>query len=69
MMNQLRLHTSFSVNQFQATTGLNISIILPQLKQAQQKQLMQCEPIKGDEYWHVTKTGQRYLNDLLELFL
>jgi oxygen-independent coproporphyrinogen-3 oxidase len=69
MMNQLRLHKSFSVQQFQSSTGLKIDSVLPQLKQAREKQLMQDEIINDDEHWYVTKNGQRYLNDLLELFL
>jgi len=69
MMNQLRLHTAFSVKHFQASTGLSIDTVLAQLNQAKKKNLMADEVIGNDEYWHVTKTGQRYLNDLLELFL
>ncbi len=69
MMNQLRLHKSFSVQQFQSSTGLKIDSVLPKLKQAREKQLMQDEIINNDEHWYVTKNGQRYLNDLLELFL
>ena len=69
MMNQLRLHRSFSVQQFQLSTGLKIDSVLPKLKQAREKQLMQDEIINDDEHWYVTKNGQRYLNDLLELFL
>ncbi|MEW6992997.1 radical SAM family heme chaperone HemW [Colwelliaceae bacterium MEBiC 14330] len=69
MMNQLRLHKSFSLQAFQSSTGLNINKVLPKLKQAKAKQLMQSEIINNDEHWQVTKHGQRYLNDLLELFL
>ncbi len=69
MMNQLRLHKSFSVQKFQTSTGLKITTVLSKLKQAKEKQLMRCEIRDNDEYWHVTKNGQRYLNDLLELFL
>ncbi|MFQ3276497.1 MAG: putative oxygen-independent coproporphyrinogen III oxidase [Colwellia sp.] len=69
MMNQLRLHSAFNINQFQASTGLNISSVLPLLKKAQQRKLMVCEVKDNEEYWLVTQTGQRYLNDLLEIFL
>ena len=69
MMNQLRLHSAFSVEHFQASTGLNINVILSKLNIAKQKQLMSCEIYNEKTYWQVTKTGQRYLNDLLELFL
>ncbi|PKI17035.1 radical SAM family heme chaperone HemW [Colwellia sp. 12G3] len=69
MMNQLRLHRTFSIGQFQTSTGLNISSVLPLLKKAQQRKLMVCEVIDNEEHWLVTQTGQRYLNDLLEIFL
>ena len=69
MMNQLRLHSAFSTEQFQTSTGLNISAVLPLPKEAQQKKLMTCESIDNQEFWLVTQIGQRYLNDLLEIFL
>lgn len=69
MMNQLRLHKAFSIKQFQTSTGLPISAVIAKLKEAQQKQFMDCQLIDNEEYWLVTETGQRYLNDLLELFL
>ena len=69
MMNQLRLHSAFNVNRFQESTGLSIDSVLPKLKEAQQKNLMAYETTDNEEYWRVTITGQRYLNDLLELFL
>ncbi|KGJ96263.1 radical SAM family heme chaperone HemW [Colwellia psychrerythraea] len=69
MMNQLRLHKSFSVKQFQTSTGLKINAVLPKLEEAKKKNLMACQVINNEEHWLVTKTGQRYLNDLLELFL
>ncbi len=69
MMNQLRLHRPFSESQFEASTGLTVDTIFAKLTTAKQKQLMASELIDGINYWHVTKMGQRYLNDLLELFL
>jgi putative oxygen-independent coproporphyrinogen III oxidase len=69
MMNQLRLHRIFNVNQFQESTGLSINSVLPKLKKAQDKNLIALEVINNEKHWRVTKTGQRYLNDLLELFL
>ncbi len=69
MMNQLRLHSAFSISHFQSCTGLDIKTISTQLNQAMHKKLMAHTVIDNQEYWHVTKTGQRYLNDLLELFL
>jgi oxygen-independent coproporphyrinogen-3 oxidase len=69
MMNQLRLHTSFNLSSYQDTTGLCIESIRPTLNIALEKGLMSCEVVNNIERWQVTKTGQRYLNDLLELFL
>ncbi|MEI6894759.1 MAG: radical SAM family heme chaperone HemW [Colwellia sp.] len=69
MMNQLRLHQAFSVTQFQESTGLSINSVLSKLKMAQNKKLMAINVIDNEEYWRVTTRGQRYLNDLLELFL
>ncbi len=69
MMNQLRLHSAFSIQHFIKSTGMNRETISPQLTLAKEKGLMADEVIGNDEYWHVTKEGQRYLNDLLELFL
>ena len=69
MMNQLRLHQTFSLSRYESTTGLSANAIRKTLAQAQQKQLMSCQEVNGEEFWQVTKLGQRYLNDLLELFL
>ncbi|WP_033093513.1 radical SAM family heme chaperone HemW [Colwellia psychrerythraea] len=69
MMNQLRLHSPFSAEHFQKSTGLKISSILPLLKEAQQQKLMTYEVKNEKEFWLVTQMGQRYLNDLLEIFL
>ena len=68
-MNQLRLHSAFSTEQFQTSTGLSINTVLPLLKEAQQKKLMTCAVVDNEEFWLVTQIGQRYLNDLLEIFL
>lgn len=69
MMNNLRLHQAFSVSHFQSSTGLPIEAVLPQLLQAQRKGLMLHEDREENEFWQVSVKGQRYLNDLLELFL
>jgi len=65
MMNQLRLFSPFTLNNYQQRTGLSVNTILPTLKLAQEKKLMIC--VK--DHWQVTQLGHRYLNDLLELFL
>lgn len=69
MMNQLRLHQPFQVSSFQKSTGLDISIVMPQLTKAKKMGLMENTIINNEDCWQVTHKGQRYLNDLLELFL
>lgn len=65
MMNQLRLRESFTLEQFEHTTGLSRKVITAQLAHCQQKQLLS----EQNGHWQVTPLGHRYLNDLLELFL
>ena len=65
MMNQLRLHQAFNLAHFENTTGLNQQVVLPLLKQAKDKNLM----TEHNGNWQVSLLGQRYLNDLLEMFL
>ncbi len=65
MMNRLRLFSPFSDDDYQQATGLSINEILPTLLTAQDKQLM----VRQGKDWHVTPHGQRYLNELLTLFL
>lgn len=70
MMNQLRLLSSFTLEDYQQRTGLPLSTILPTLEQAQKKKLMLCTTnLSTQGNWQVTPLGHRYLNDLLELFL
>jgi len=72
MMNQLRLHKSFSLLDYQNYTGLSTESILPNLMQAKQRKLMtndKQEQGLSSETWRVTDLGQKYLNDLLEIFL
>jgi oxygen-independent coproporphyrinogen-3 oxidase len=65
MMNHLRLVDGFSIQSFEDKTGLNISTIDKELKTAIDKKLitMDHEMIKP------TLLGQRFLNDLLSIFL
>lgn len=65
MMNRLRLFSSFSLHDFEQRTGLSAELIAQPLQEAQRKGLLNCT----NSQWQVTKLGQRYLNDLLELFL
>lgn len=75
MMNQLRLFSSFTLDDYQQRTGLPAHTVLPILQQAQHKKLMSCTPSPLEKNaliksaWQVTPLGHRYLNDLLELFL
>lgn len=65
MMNQLRLHKAFTLEHFESSTGLDKAQILPTLNKAKDKQLL----TESDNGWQVSLLGQRYLNDLLEMFL
>jgi putative oxygen-independent coproporphyrinogen III oxidase len=65
MMNALRLINGVPVGIFQQRTGLNLQQIEPRIQQAQQKGLLVIEQgnIKP------TLLGQRFLNELLSIFL
>jgi oxygen-independent coproporphyrinogen-3 oxidase len=65
MMNRLRLFSGFSLDEYQAFTGLSIDSVLPTLLKAKDKNLMEFD----GKRWSVSKLGHRYLNDLLEMFL
>jgi oxygen-independent coproporphyrinogen-3 oxidase len=65
MMNALRLTDGFDLSLFSERTGLPITAIQKQLDQAENQGLITRDHV------HVTPTlhGQRFLNDLLGLFL
>jgi oxygen-independent coproporphyrinogen-3 oxidase len=65
MMNALRLIDGVPLALFQQHTGLNLITLEPAIKQAQAKKLL----IIQDGYIKPTMLGQRYLNELLQLFL
>ena len=65
MMNHLRLIDGFSIQSFEDKTGLNISAIDKELKAAIDKKLI----TKDHEMIKPTLLGQRFLNDLLGIFL
>lgn len=65
MMNALRLTEGFALSLFSERTGLPLSAILPALEQAQARGWVQRD---GDGL-RPTLAGQRFLNDLLGLFL
>ena len=65
MMNSLRLTGGFAISLFQQRTGLPLEKVVAALKQAKQRGLIEvnAETIKP------TLLGQRFLNELLQLFL
>ena len=65
MLNTLRLYQPFSKTLFEQRTGLSISTIAPQLKQAHKLNLLQPQ----HNNYQTTELGKRYLNDLLQIFL
>ncbi len=65
MMNALRLVDGIPVTLFQQRTGLNIHVLDAAIKKAQNKGLL---TIAGGNM-QPTLLGQRFLNELLELFL
>lgn len=65
MLNTTRLQQAIPLDLFTQTTGLNVNELLPQLKHAQQKHLIELT----ETYWQVTALGRRFTNDLQALFL
>jgi oxygen-independent coproporphyrinogen-3 oxidase len=65
MMNALRLNQGFDSSLFQERTGLSLSCIQRELADAEQRGLL----MRDHQRIAPTVKGQRFLNDLLELFL
>ncbi|HEU5282237.1 MAG TPA: radical SAM family heme chaperone HemW [Burkholderiales bacterium] len=65
MMNALRLTGGFPVALFQERTGLSSAALLPALRRAESLGLIQWDEHRVAP----TLRGQRFLNDLLQLFL
>ena len=65
MLNLLRLTEGFTPFQFESATGLGISAIRPMLRAAETKGLLK----KAQARYRPTALGQRFLNDLIELFM
>jgi len=65
MMNALRLTGGFESALFEERTGLPVTDILAQLKQAEDKGLI----VRDYRRITPTLTGRRFLNDLLQIFL
>jgi putative oxygen-independent coproporphyrinogen III oxidase len=65
MMNALRLNEGLLATLFEERTGLPLSVCAAALEQARVRGLLEHDPTR----LRPTLRGQRYLNDLLELFL
>ena len=65
MMNALRLNDGFATRLFAERTGLPIDIIEPRLIDARDRGLIEA----NRESIRPTRVGQRFLNDLLQIFL
>lgn len=65
MLNALRLVDGTPLDAFTARTGLPIAAVEPRLAEARQRDWLRDDP----ERLQTTDTGQRFLNDVLELFL
>ena len=65
MMNALRLTEGFALSLFNERTGLPLSAILPALEQAEQRGWL----VREHGLVRPTLLGQRFLNELLEVFL
>jgi oxygen-independent coproporphyrinogen-3 oxidase len=65
MMNALRLVEGFPVQMFQERIGLPIGTVAKQLERAESAGLIERDP----ERIAPTLRGQRFLNELLQLFL
>ncbi len=66
MLNGLRLIDGFDERAFEARTGLSFAVLEPNLAKAERKGLLEHD---SDRHWRATPDGQRFLNDLQELFL
>ena len=65
MMNALRLAGGFGVDLFTERTGLQLSALEQPLREAAQRGLITRDHVRIAP----TQRGQRFLNDLLQLFL
>ncbi|HDS3848928.1 radical SAM family heme chaperone HemW [Legionella pneumophila] len=65
MLNTTRLEQSIPLELFTTATGLELNQLLPLLKLANKKQLINLT----DTHWQVTPLGRQYTNDLQALFL
>lgn len=66
MLNSLRLIEGFDEQTFESRTGLRFAALEQSVSEAARKGLLARD---GDRHWRATADGQRFLNDLQELFL
>lgn len=70
MMNTLRLTQGFDISLLQQRTGLTNSSIAADIKRAQEKQLLDLQYDANQKlFLQPTPLGQRFLNELLQLFM
>ena len=65
MLNALRLNEGFTLAMFTERTSLPLLTILPKLGLAEQKGLI----VRDHQHLNITPLGQRFLNDLQQIFL
>lgn len=65
MLNTARLRQPIPFQLFEERTGIASTILKTHLTQAHEKKFIRLK----EDYWQVTDLGQRYINDLLLLFL
>jgi putative oxygen-independent coproporphyrinogen III oxidase len=66
MLNALRLVEGFSESEFETRTGLPFATLATTIALARQKGWLEQD---APSHWRATEAGQRFQNDLLELFL
>lgn len=65
MLNALRLHEGFDLLDFEARTGLDRERIMPQLREAQEREWLEVAASRVTP----TALGRRFANDVIALFL
>ncbi|KTD46382.1 radical SAM family heme chaperone HemW [Legionella quateirensis] len=65
MLNTTRLEQPIPLELFNQTTGLDLNLLLPKLKTAQDKNLI----VLTHDHWQVSPLGRRFTNNLQALFL
>ncbi|WP_230979447.1 radical SAM family heme chaperone HemW [Steroidobacter gossypii] len=66
MLNSLRLIDGFDEHEFESRTGLPFATVSRTVAEAQRKGLFELD---RPHHWRATPNGQRFLNDLQEMFL